>query len=330
MDSQRQNGRLHSITTLFSGHFDADAVVVTICSALTQYNAIELLLLIFTTFRKYSGLYFYSLLVASVGLIPYTWGYLIEFFQLCDQIAGLVVSSVGWPAMVTGQSLVLFSRLRILLLPDHSRLHQALKWMIIIDGTVFHVTTTVVLFGAFLYSKGDGFILAYRYVEKIQMTGFTIQELILSAVYVWRTTDILRGTAIVENGRQRQGKRVMIELLAINVLIIAMDIALLVVEYQNRHPIEQALKGVIYSVKLKLEFAVLNKLVAISGGRRQDTGGQNLEFVTSWDTTGEHSRRPTADSARQFSKSMKEGDAIYLERVGSSGRDYSERLQSLE
>lgn len=54
------------------------------------------------------------------------------------------------------------------------------------------------------------------------------------------------------------------ELLAINVVIIFMDIALLVVEYQNRHVIEQCIKQVVYSVKLKLEFAILSKLVDIS------------------------------------------------------------------
>lgn len=42
-----------------------------------------------------------------------------------------------------------------------------------------------------------------------------------------------------------------------------MDIALLVVEYQHRHVIEQALKVVVYSVKLKPEFAILNKLIYI-------------------------------------------------------------------
>lgn len=92
------------------------------------------------------------------------------------------------------------------------------------------------------------------------MTGFTIQEFILSGLYVWRTLDILK-TAPEWNHRR---KRIMRELLAINVVIILMDIALLVVEYQNRHVIEQCIKQVVYSVKLKLEFAILSKLVDIS------------------------------------------------------------------
>lgn len=61
---------LHDTTTFFSGKYDAASVFITICCALAIYNAFELLLLIFTTFRRFSGLYFWSLLVSSFGLIP--------------------------------------------------------------------------------------------------------------------------------------------------------------------------------------------------------------------------------------------------------------------
>lgn len=53
----------------------------------------------------------------------------------------------------------------------------------------------------------------------------------------------------------------MYQLFIINIIIIAMDIALLGVEFANLYIIETILKGVIYSIKLKLEFVVLGKLV---------------------------------------------------------------------
>ena len=59
--------KLKDTTTFFDGEYTAKSVAITICCALATYNALELLLLIFTTFRRYSGLYFWSLLIASVG-----------------------------------------------------------------------------------------------------------------------------------------------------------------------------------------------------------------------------------------------------------------------
>jgi hypothetical protein len=55
----------------------------------------------------------------------------------------------------------------------------------------------------------------------------------------------------------------MYQLLAINAIIIIMDFALLGVEFANLYLIETTLKGVVYSIKLKLEFAVLGKLVRL-------------------------------------------------------------------
>lgn len=51
------------------------------------------------------------------------------------------------------------------------------------------------------------------------------------------------------------------ELFYINLVIIVMDLSLLAMEYANLYILEIIVKGVVYSVKLKLELAILNKLV---------------------------------------------------------------------
>ncbi|KAK3716310.1 hypothetical protein LTR37_006460 [Vermiconidia calcicola] len=134
---------------------------------------------------------------------------------------------------------------------------KAVKWMIIVNGVVLHTSTSVAFFGAFNAPDNAAFAHAYKIIEKVQMTGFTLQEFIIPGLYIWRTLEILQGSA-------HSNKRVVRELLAINVLISFMDIALLIVEYQDRHVIEQALNGVVYSVGLKLEFAILSKLVSVT------------------------------------------------------------------
>lgn len=46
-------------------------VLTIVCAALAVYNALELALLIFTTFKAYHGLYFWSMVTATMGIIPY-------------------------------------------------------------------------------------------------------------------------------------------------------------------------------------------------------------------------------------------------------------------
>lgn len=61
------------------------------------------------------------------------------------------------------------------------------------------------------------------------------------------------------------------ELLVINLVIIGLDIALLCLEYLNLSVIEQTFKGLAYSFKLKMELAILGKLVEIA---HANSGGQ--------------------------------------------------------
>lgn len=239
-----------------SGNFySASQVVVIICSTLSMYNGLELIVLVFTTFRRYSGLYFWSLLIASIGLLPYNVGFLLEYFVLAPDYAGVIIDVPGWIAMVTGQSVVLYSRLHLVL--HNRKVLRAVLWMIIIDGLVFHITTTVVRFGAYYGGEQNHFRKAWNIIEKFQMTGFCVQEFIISGLYLYETVRLL--TVMKKNNT----RRTVWELFTINVFIIALDIGLLIVEYLDLVVYEQTFKGVIYSVKLKLEFAILGKLVKI-------------------------------------------------------------------
>ena len=176
--------------------------------------------------------------------------------------------------------------------------------MIIVNGFVFHVSTIVVLFGAYYASQSSGFAEAYKYIEKIQMTGFTLQEFILSGLYVWKTLDIIRATSNTSpNGgpmaRKRRTSRIMWQLFSINVFIVFMDVAVLVIEYQDRHVFQQALKEVVYSIKLKMEFAILSKLVALTS---KDGGSSGANFTGAFEdyrgTEGPGSASSKSDRSR--------------------------------
>lgn len=96
------------------------------------------------------------------------------------------------------------------------------------------------------------------------MTGFTIQETIISGLYLWETRKILRPGKIFQKKKTRQVFRLLIW---VNVFIILLDLALLATEYAGLFSIQTVFKAAVYSLKLRFEFVVLNALMDIVQGR---------------------------------------------------------------
>ena len=92
------------------------------------------------------------------------------FFNPSAKLGALVVNNLGWISMVVAQSVVLYSRLGIVLGDQNSRILLFTKWMIIIDAVVFYTLATGIVFGMH-YSSNPNFDNGYIYVERLQMTG---------------------------------------------------------------------------------------------------------------------------------------------------------------
>ncbi|KAJ5736501.1 uncharacterized protein N7483_001626 [Penicillium malachiteum] len=234
--------------------------------ALSCYNVAELVVLVPATFRRWRGLYFWSLLASGcIGVVPYSIGFMMKFFTRADSVLSVTVLTIGWWTMVTGQSVVLYSRLH-LVLRDEKTLARVLL-MIVVNFFCLHVPTTVLTYGANIVHTGDmAWIWGYNVMEKVQLTGFTIQESLISTLYVFHTVKLLRLGAEVTI--RPDARSIMYQLIGINCAIMAMDLLLLGLEYANQYAVQIVLKGFIYSLKLKLEFAVLGRLVDIIQGSR--------------------------------------------------------------
>ncbi|KAJ5183533.1 hypothetical protein N7492_001149 [Penicillium capsulatum] len=232
-------------------------ITIATLAGITWYNAFELVVLVFVTFAQYHGLYFWSLMIASgLGLIPYSLGFLMKFFNLTTATwLPVTLLTIGWWCMVTGQSVVLYSRLHLVL--SNQRILRRVLLMIIVNAVLLHLPTTVLTYGSNLSARprAQTYIDGYEIMEKIQMTGFCLQEFIISGLYIWETVRMLRLDP------DRTKRKIQYQLLIINLIIIIMDLGLLVAEYMDYYVMETMLKGAVYSIKLKLEFAVLGKLI---------------------------------------------------------------------
>lgn len=233
---------------------------------LSCYNVAELVVLVPATFRRWRGLYFWSLLVSGcIGVVPYSIGFLLKFFTRTDSVLSVTVLTIGWWTMVTGQSVVLYSRLHLVLRDE--RILRLILWLIVINVFVLHIPTTVLTYGANIVHSGEvAWVRGYNIMEKIQLTGFTIQESILSTLYVIETVKLLRLGAAVS--MRPDLRSIMYQLIGINCAIMGMDLLLLSLEYADFYAVQITLKGFIYSLKLKLEFAVLGRLVDLIQGSR--------------------------------------------------------------
>ncbi|KAF5549335.1 hypothetical protein FMEXI_4322 [Fusarium mexicanum] len=273
-------------------------VFVVVASTLSLYNAIELLTLISLTFKRRSGLYFWSILIASFGIIPYCLGWLVVYFDLTHDYVGMIIETVGWVLVITGQSVVLYSRLHLIV--TDVKILRSVLIMIIINGLVWHSTMTVLLFGS-EYSPSDnrrGFNNVFNIMEKISMSMFYLQELIISGLYIWKSMEILK-TAFGDT------KNMLYKLFTINFVIVLMDIALLAIEFHDLYVWEQGIKLVTYSIKLKLEFAVLSELIEFvrnrSGTRSRPTkNSANQSTLVPLSSIHKGHTKGTASSTRDF------------------------------
>ena len=241
------------VTGSYKGDNLAVKIAIGTFLGVAWYNAVELFVLVFITFNHFCGLYFWSLLIsAGLGVLPYSLGFLIKFFELSSIWLALTFLSVGWWTMVTGQSFVLYSRLH-LVLRDPVILRRVL-YMIITNVFLLHLPTTILTYGSNSNMESK-FVRAYDIMEKIQMTGFCVQEFIISTLYIWETIKMLRLSP------EKEHRKIMYQLISINVIFIVMDLGLLGCAFADLYVIETTLKATIYSIKLKLEFVVLSKLV---------------------------------------------------------------------
>jgi hypothetical protein len=144
----------------------------------------------------------------------------------------------------------------------------------------------------------------------IQATAFSIQEFVLAGLYIFEARRVLEPARGFQGVKIRQ---VMRNLIYVNVLVILLDIAVLCTQYAGLFEVHVVFKGAAYSVKLFVEFFVLNQLTdATSARRRADEYDESSEIASRGPPTtdrGAHvarsksrsvPRRPAADDGQHL------------------------------
>lgn len=240
----------------------ANIFFFTCVMGISLWNASEVILVTYLKYRHLRTLYFWSIMSSATGVIMCTLSQIINILVVGrSNLVPAALGSLGWIPMVTGQSLVLYSRLHLLYI-DAWILRLVLS-MIIVDGITFHVTGVVLIMGSNSNHPGP-YLMPYSVLEKLQVTAFFIQETVLSSLYLWACYKFLRGhihgfTNFREK-RIHKVKGILRALILMTSIIMILDIAIPVLEYLGLYIFQLSGKNFLYSVKLKIELGVLDQL----------------------------------------------------------------------
>ncbi|KIW04595.1 uncharacterized protein PV09_04343 [Verruconis gallopava] len=294
-------------------------------AGIALFNMIELFVYIAFRFKSWKGLYFWSLTVSTFGILPYTIGLLFKFFGVIQgyPLVMLAISmiDIGWQMMVTGQSVVLYSRLHLIC--RRRKVQRAVLWMIIANWFISNVPTTVFVFGA-SSPNPDPYNVPYGVWERLQLCLYFVQEVTISCIYGYEVVKMIKPdffnnqttnssgststsqASFEQKMRTKSSQRILRHLLWINIVIIALDVTLLIVEFIGHYEIQVLYKGFVYSVKLKMEFRILNQLTDIAQVRLRSSqqcfgdgleiSGKNGASGVNWGSMGsEETARPNLD-----------------------------------
>ncbi|KAH6671825.1 integral membrane protein [Halenospora varia] len=291
-------------------NMNSEATIITIIVfvALALYNVAELNFIIFATFKRRGGLYFWSFFISTWGIAFYSIGFLIKGARISD-VPSLYVSLivVGWCSMVTGQSVVLYSRLHLVL--RNKKQLRAVLVMIIVVGIFLHTPIVVMIYGS-NSANPEPFLIPYSITEKVQVTIFFIQELIISGLYIIHTIKILRPEG---NIRGKGARNVMTHLIWVNVIVVVLDITILGLEYSGLYDIQTAYKGLVYSIKLKAEFSILNRLVELTSSSKVSSNHNSSDrHVQMGIVESGRFKRHTAEDSSRMDVLEQDDSTVYM------------------
>lgn len=244
--------------------------------AIVFYLFVDNNLSIYRIFKRKKGLYYWCMLLGTWGCLIDSIGVVLKYFVPNPEPLWPLYTLFllgGWTIYAPAQLLVLYSRLH--LVNQSRKLQRWVLIMIIAVASLTIIPTWPLVWQAFnpykprlsaIYSPREAI------VDRFTQLGFTFAECILNGIYIWSLARVLN---LMSGVRQR---RVMIDLICVNVIAVCLDILTVVLVFLNQTGISHPIQTFSYILKLKLEFLVLNQLMAVAGGGPQKGIGADRHY----------------------------------------------------
>jgi hypothetical protein len=210
----------------------------------------EILILAYRTFQRHKSVYFWSIIVTTSGIHIYTTAVILTYFGIShSRELTLALLNIGWICMISGFSMVLWSRLHLII--SNKRFLTATLCIIFFNGIATHsITISLIVSLVFNEHRAD-------VGHDLNIAGaavFTAQEALLTFLYIFKTIRFLK------SGYSIHVRRMIGMLLLVQILVICLDALGMSLAFTNRVVLAAICEPFFYCVRLKLEIAVLNEL----------------------------------------------------------------------
>ncbi|KAL6718115.1 hypothetical protein ACLMJK_004202 [Lecanora helva] len=276
---------------------------------------------IWRIFRKAQGMYYWSMKLGTVACLVDAIGVILKYLTPNPyHVWGLYTACllVGWTIYAPAQLLALYSRLHLV---NDSRKIQRWVYIMVLSTILFVIIPTwVVVWPAYNPNKTISALWSPRdaIVERYNQIAFTLVEMVLSGIYIWSLLGLLNLKSSV---RQR---RVMQDLIYVNLIIVSLDIVVVILVYLNRTGLSHPLQTCSYAVKLKLEFVVLNQLMAVAARGVRKTNFEERRYHDSsvldgfsaecqqWENKSSNSPVKEPQRGQEDSQGLSHSDSIQI------------------
>ncbi|KAF2421089.1 hypothetical protein EJ08DRAFT_522855 [Tothia fuscella] len=240
-----------SLTNGYHGSCPTIYCVIASLAAVTYWTSAELLVQVYLTFKR-KGLYFWSIVVTTAGIVIYTTTILlINFENSNSQVVVVAMLNVGWVISVSAYPVVLWSRLH-LVIGHRPRLLKCLLVFIIVISIAFTTLTTAIAYGL-TYKYPESWRVG-KAIEQVEAFVLTFQEMFTSGLYIYYTAKFLG------SGCSNHTHRIIGTLAVVQIVCFSFDLLQIILLMMNRVRLASVLLGPTQAVKLRLEFIVLNQL----------------------------------------------------------------------
>lgn len=198
------------------------AMIVGGLFAIAVYNSLEIYFFIFRTFHRRRGMYFWSMLCANTGIPILSVFNLLRYFSITPAGPTSILINIGWWLMVTGQACVLYSRLHLVIGSP-----RKLRWVLCMVAAIFlcFQVPTAIIFSVISFKKKrkTRVTAAFDAIEIAQLVAFTLEESLLSGLYVYASRRTLKPMMIIRGPKVRA---LLHELAWLFVLVVVLDLSL--------------------------------------------------------------------------------------------------------
>jgi hypothetical protein len=189
---------------------------------------VELAVLVCMRFKKRTGLYFWSIVLATFGSLLYNIEVILAYFVTVSvpTWAFAITGVLGYLIYIPAEYLVLYSRLHLL-----STSSQVLRWVIAL-ATAQYVLISIPLAVTWIWGLVDpqnttNQLLGDR-IQQIEVCTYTAVEIALSSIYIVQTLRMW-GT---DPGPLV--KKILVHLVCINALLVCLNCANVAILYTDR------------------------------------------------------------------------------------------------